>query len=246
MQMVSFVSVKGGAGKSTSLMAAASGLRKAGRRVALFEADKNDTLKLWRRNARKIGTWDEECAIFDAADMEQMGAAFEAAEGEGYEIALLDSEGGASEVNTTAILSSDLVLIPLSLSPLDIEFGIDTFQYVGTTLKSNDATVETAFVITRFSPTASKLSSMEIESLELLDPLPQVTARLPSRAAFAGMPVTGMLHLYHEGLLKVPGKRYLATHTGVALREAEALSQDILDVVLQAQSSESRAAMPAS
>lgn len=69
MKLVTFTSFKGGAGKSTALMAAVPGLLAAGKRLALLEADENDTLALWRSNARESGTWDEAVTILEATDL---------------------------------------------------------------------------------------------------------------------------------------------------------------------------------
>lgn len=78
MKLVTFTSFKGGAGKSTALMAAVPGLLASGKRLALLEADENDTLALWRSNARDSGTWDEAVTIHEAADLGSFEASYAA------------------------------------------------------------------------------------------------------------------------------------------------------------------------
>ena len=231
MKLVSFTSFKGGAGKTTSLMAALPGLLASGRRVALFEGDANDSLKLWRRNAREIGTWDEDCAIYEATDLKVFEKSFEAAQAAGYDVALLDEHGGHSELNTTVFLSSDLVIIPTSLTPIDIEIAISTFQFVVEIMKEHEASIPTAFLLTSVPTTAARQSKSDAESLELLERVPQLTARLPLRTAFSDLHITGMLHIYHKKLLTDPGKRIQRRHVEVAMREAAVLSKDILDEI---------------
>ncbi len=229
MKLVSFASLKGGAGKTTGLMAAASGLRLRKVRVALFEADKNDPLKFWRENALENDTWDEDCKIFEASSAKQFEQSFADAQRAGYDLALLDLEGGESELNTTAIVSSDLILIPVSLTALDIEYGIQSFQFVRRVLQDNDLSTPVAFLICRFPSGKDKLTKADKESLEILSKLPQVSARIPTRAAYADLAVSGMLHLYYEGLAEDPALRVMRFSVRPAMKEAEELAKDILD-----------------
>lgn len=236
MKLVTFASLKGGAGKTTGLMVATGGLLRKGKVPALFEGDEEDPLKFWRSNALDNGTWDKRCKIFEASDEATFAKSHETAVREGYEIALFDLEGGQSELNTTAIINSDLILIPVALTALDVEYGIQTMKFVRAVLQENEmnekAENNVAFLLCRFPASESKLNKSDRESLRMLDPLPQATTRLPTRAVYGDMAVSGMLNLYHEGLEKDPALKVMTTHTRIALKEAEALADDILDVVM--------------
>jgi cellulose biosynthesis protein BcsQ len=232
MKLVSFASLKGGAGKTTGLMVATGGLLRRGKVPALFEGDEEDPVKFWRSNALDNGTWDKRCKIFEASDQATFAKSHETAVREGYEIALFDLEGGQSELNTTAIINSDLILIPVSLTALDVEYGIQTMKFVRHVLQENDLDTKVAFLLCRFPPSEAKLTKSDRESLRMLDPLPQTTTRLPTRAVYGDMAVSGMLNLYHEGLAKDPALRVMTTNTRIALKEAEALADDILEVVM--------------
>jgi len=231
MKLVTFFSLKGGAGKTTGLMAAVSGLRTKGLRVALLEADKNDPLKFWRENARENETWDEDCKIFEAATSKELSESYAEAQRAGYDIAMLDAEGGESELNTNAVISSDMILIPLSLTSFDIEFGIQSFQFAQEVLDANDGSVPMAFLICRFPATKDKLTKADRESFEILKDLPQVSTRLPLRAAYADMGTSGLLHLYHRGLVNDPALRVSSFAVGTALKEAIGLSTDIIETL---------------
>lgn len=231
MKLVSFFSVKGGAGKTTGLMAAVSGLRRKGLRVALLEGDKNDPLKFWNENAHQNKTWDKDCKIFEAASVEEMQASYAEAQRAGYDLALLDAEGGETDLNTTGIVSSDLVIIPLSLSALDIEYGIQSYQFAQEILQANGREIPMAFLICRFPASARKLTKADRESFDMLRKLPQVSTRLPTRAAYADMAAAGMLHLYYNGLMKDPALRVTSFAVGAALQEADGLATDITDAI---------------
>lgn len=228
MKLVTFTSFKGGAGKSTALMAAVPGLLQAGKRIALFEADENDTLSVWRTNAREIGTWDEAATIHEATDLKAFEASYEKAEKDGVDLVLVDSKGGASELNTAVLVGSDLILIPTSLTTIDIDGALSTFQFVYHLLKTNGLETPVAMLMTRF-PTG-RFTASEKESVEILKKVPQMTAQLPQRSAFAEIQALGMLHLYGERL-RADGKKILARHVDVALREAAVVSQDVLDTL---------------
>lgn len=229
MKLVTFFSLKGGAGKTTSLMSAVSGLRMAGWRTALLEADKNDPLKFWRANAMENRTWDADCKIFEATTPKEMAASYARAQRDGYDIAVFDAEGGESELNTNAILSSDLILVPLSLSSFDVEYGISSFEFAREILEANDREVPIAFLICRFPAAKSKLTKADLESFEILSALPQVSTRLPLRAAYADMGTAGMLHVYLAGLRKDPAMRVTSISIATALQEAQNLAVDITD-----------------
>lgn len=231
MKLVTFFSLKGGAGKTTGLMAAASGLRRKGLRVALLEGDKNDPLKFWRENALENGTWEDDCKILEAATSKELEAAYAQAQRAGYDFVLLDAEGGESDLNTNAVISSDLVIVPLSLSSFDIEYGIQSFQFAREVLELNEREVDIAFLICRFPASKDKLTKADRESFEILKDLPQVATRLPSRAAYADMATSGMLHLYYEGLVSDPALRVTSFAIGTALREADGFATDITDAV---------------
>jgi cellulose biosynthesis protein BcsQ len=234
MKLVTFASFKGGAGKSTALMAAVPGLLGAGKRLALLEADENDTLALWRTNARRNGAWDEAVILHEATDLGSFEASYAAAERSGADIALVDSKGGASELNTAILAASDLILIPTSLTTIDIDGALSTFQFVLKLLNANGLNIPVAMMMTRF-PTY-RLNASERESVEILKRVPQLTAQLPLRNAFAEIQALGMLHL-HAARLREAGS-IAARHIEIALREANVVSQDILETLYEVEPTE--------
>ena len=115
MPVISFVSSKGGVGKSTAVLVLAAEFARAGApRVAILDADPNQPLAAWAKLPNKpakvvvIGGVTEETVI-DVIDAQAAEAPF----------VLVDLEGTASMVAAYAISRSDLVLIPCQGSHLD-------------------------------------------------------------------------------------------------------------------------------
>ncbi len=228
MKMISFVSFKGGAGKSTALMAVASALVADGHRIALLEADENRPLEGWRRNALKLGTWDDaNCRLLMADSFPAMQAAFASATAENRAYALVDTAGGGSELNTIVIAHSELVIIPTSLNLIDLDNTINTLQFIGEQVASQaEKPIEARILLTRFPQSA--LKSPERANLEALELMPQLTRRLRTRSAFADLKSMGLLHLNLARLADDPGNRLAAGHIRAALAEASDLTREIL------------------
>ena len=115
MPVISFVSSKGGVGKSTAVLVLAAEFARAGAaRVAILDADPNQPLAAWAKLPNKppqvvvIGGVTEETVI-DVIDAQAAEAPF----------VLVDLEGTASMVAAYAVSRSDLVLIPCQGSHLD-------------------------------------------------------------------------------------------------------------------------------
>ena len=229
MKLVTFASWKGGAGKSTALMAAACSLTAQGRRIALFEGDPNATLRRWRQNAVESNTWDDRCEIYVSDEMRTFEASYDEAFKAGFEIVLVDTQGGATELNNTILANSAIVVIPTALTSFDIDSCLDTFDYVLELLKDEDEEIPIAVLLQRMP--VGQLTVGQKADLALLDGLPQFDARFHARDAFARLKTRGMLHKLHAQLADDPGKRVNARHVAVAMEEADSFVRDILGVL---------------
>ena len=230
MKLITFASFKGGAGKTTSLMAAAGALAAQGYKVGLFEADENEPLSAWRDYAQDKGTWDERCAIRSTMDLGAFETAYEAFEQDGFDIVMADTQGGGSDLNATILASSDLIVIPTALTRIDVDSTLDTYAFVDTLFQDQDITgVDVGILVTQL-PTG-KLTAAAQFCLETVENLPSFDCRLPSRSAFADLKSLGMLHLYHAALSAIPAKRIAATHIATAMKDADRLAADLLDAV---------------
>ncbi|MCF3931798.1 hypothetical protein L1787_00015 [Acuticoccus sp. M5D2P5] len=227
MKIIAFTSLKGGAGKSTALMAAASVLVEAGLRIACFEADDNRPLAVWKNNGTSEKTWDDNCRLYPAFDTDQFATAVEHATTDGCEIALVDTRGGGSDLNQAILLNADVVVIPTSLSVMELDEALQTLEYVVEVHKAAAMEAPAGLLINRI-PTTS-LSSRERYNLELLAEMPVLDTTLPTRRAYADIKALGHLHLYHRQLMQQSSKRVMASHIRLALIEARKLTAELLD-----------------
>lgn len=226
MKLVSFVSFKGGAGKTTALMAVCSSLAERGYRIGLFEADENAPLSGWRENALEAGTWHGNCRIYPSDDMQSFEAAFEAAEARGTDIVLIDTQGGGSELNNAILVNSNLVVIPTALTSLDIDAATETHDYAVRLFETEGEAVPMAVLLQR--QPVGRLTMSQSADLALLQALPQFEARFHHRDAFASIKARGLLHRLYEKLCADPAKRLAARHIRTAMDEADAFAEDVL------------------
>lgn len=62
----------------------------------------------------------------------------------GFDYALADTQGGSSGLNNTIIASSNFLLIPTMLTPLDIDEALSTYRYVIELLIGENLVIPTA------------------------------------------------------------------------------------------------------
>lgn len=212
MKLITCCSFKGGAGKTTSLMGLCSAWASMGRRIALFEADENQPLIRWKQNALKNGTWDDRCEVFAADDMRRLEDAYNYCEHQGFDYALADTHGGSSELNNTIIASSQFLLVPTMLTPLDIDEALSTYRYILELLLAERLDLPTAILQQRIP--VGRLTTSQRTCTEILNSLPQFDRPLHERDAFAAMKERGMLHrslhkMESDPALRLPMRNYV-------------------------------------
>lgn len=223
MHLLACCSFKGGAGKTTALMGLCAAFAAQGRRVALFEADENRPLTRWKENGVSHGTWDPLCEVFAADEMSLLEAAYEKADREGYDYALADTHGGSSELNNTIIASSNLLIIPTMLTPLDVDETLATYRYVIELLLNEKLTIPTAILCQRVP--VGRLTGSQRTMAEMLSSLPLIENPMFERDAFAAMKDRGMLHLTLKKLSSDPMMRLVERNVRTAMDDLIALSR---------------------
>ncbi|MBO9136617.1 conjugal transfer ATPase VirC1 (plasmid) [Rhizobium sp. B230/85] len=229
MKLITCCSFKGGAGKTTALMGLCAALASAGKSVALLEADENRPLSRWRDNALRSNTWDPACEIFIADEMTLLEEAYEHAERRNFDYALADTHGGSSELNNTIIASSNFLLIPTMLTPLDVDEALATYRYVIELLISEKITIPTAVLIQRMP--VGRLTTSQRAMSDMLESLPVLAAPLYERDAFAAMKERGMLHLTLRTLEADPTMRLIERNIRTAMQELLDLSRLVVQVL---------------
>ncbi|MEO0566506.1 MAG: ParA family protein [Pseudomonadota bacterium] len=112
--IIAFATSKGGAGKTTSLIILASVFEKKGGKVAVIDTDPANALWRW---ATKPGT-PKNIFPYRASTAEEMLDAIDEAE-QTCHLILIDVEGRASDLGTSAIAKASLVVIPVQPSEPD-------------------------------------------------------------------------------------------------------------------------------
>lgn len=112
--IVSFLNQKGGVGKTTLAVHVADALARRDRRVMLVDADPQGSALDWAASRKSA-------PLFPVAGMPKASIHKELpALSKGYEIILIDGPPRVYDVARSAIMASDLILIPVQPSPYDV------------------------------------------------------------------------------------------------------------------------------
>ncbi|MPR11049.1 conjugal transfer ATPase VirC1 [Microvirga tunisiensis] len=217
MKLIACCSFKGGAGKTTALMGLCSSLAFNQKKVALFDADENRPLTKWKENALRNDAWDPQCEVFVADELPLLEDVYEQAEVSGFDYALADTHGGASELNGTIIASSDFLLVPTMLTPLDIDEALATYRYIIELLLAEGLQTHTAILRQRV-PTG-RLTVSQQAAYDVLDVLPLFDTSMYERDAFAAIKERGMLHMTVANMARNPAMRLMFRNNQRALDE---------------------------
>lgn len=229
MKQITFASFKGGAGKTTAVMAVTSALSHQGKRIALIDTDENMPLIEWRDNALKAGTWSDNIIVYEADDLRSFEQAFEDSEKQKFDYAIIDTRGGGSELNNACVINTNLVIIPSALTQLDMTQALTTFEHVIGLHQTMDIQIPAALLIQRVP--VGKLTVSQKQDLEAFSELPCCETQLHSRDAFASLGKRGLLHLVHDQMKADPMKRISASHMATAMDEALSLANDLLEAL---------------
>lgn len=229
MKQITFATFKGGAGKTTAVMAVTSALSHEGRKVALIDTDENMPLTEWRDNALKAGTWSDDIIVYEADDLRSFEQAFEASEKQKFDYAIIDTRGGGSELNNACVINTNLVIIPSALTQLDMTQALVTFEHVIELHQQMKMQIPVALLVQRVP--VGKLTVSQKQDLAALSELPCCDTQLHSRDAFASLGKRGLLHLVHDQMKTDPMKRISASHMATAMDEAHSLANDLLEAL---------------
>lgn len=226
MKLISCCSFKGGAGKTTALMGLCSALANSGKTVALFEADENRPLTRWKENATKRNAWDPRCEVFLAEELSLLEKAYEEADSRQFDYALADTKGGSSELNNTIIASSNFLLVPTMLTPLDVDEALATYRYIIELLLAEKLVIPTAMLRQRVPVGRMTVSQKAV--WEMLNALPLMESPMYERDAFAAMKDRGMLHLTIRNLAADPASHLALRNLQTAMDELLSMAQHVL------------------
>jgi chromosome partitioning protein len=114
MKAITFVTQKGGSGKSTLCINLAIAAQEAGHSVCILEMDRQATISDW---AEHRNSETPEVAQVDATQLEQV---MRSLKGSAYDYIFIDTPGVDSPGTLSAIRVADLCMIPCRPTPADL------------------------------------------------------------------------------------------------------------------------------
>ncbi|WP_193187615.1 AAA family ATPase [Nisaea sediminum] len=185
-KIITFVTMKGGSGKSTSAMCLGAYWHKQGAKVALIDADPAGTLVRWIEAGEDLA--DLAAATAGPGTVEKQIDAFLK---DGFDTIIIDTPGFQSEATDAAIRRADLLLIPMRPSPIDYQVAADTAEHV-----ARLSTAPVRFVLsqtTRGSVIARHMrAQMEDAGLQPMN------VEFPARVAYGEAALAGTTPSYYQ------------------------------------------------
>ena len=203
--IIGVLNQKGGVGKTTLAVNIAAALARTGKRVLLIDADPQGSALDWA--AAREGD-----PLFAVVGLPKPSIHKELAMvGEGYDVVVIDGPPRVTDLARSAIMASDIVLIPVQPSPYDIWAADEVVKLIqeASVFKEN---LKSVFVINR------KIANTAIgrdvrEALDAYD-LPTLEASIVQRVAFAEAAAVGKA-IYEQD------------RDGVASQEIEAVVSEL-------------------
>jgi chromosome partitioning protein len=181
MHVVSFVTQKGGSGKSTTAASVAVAAFQQGRRVFMLELDRQGTLSDWTESRKA-----DEGPDFERIDATALDKALSTLKAEGYDLAVIDTAGIDSPATNAAMRAADLCLIPCRPTATDLRGCLPTVQSLIRLEK------DFAFILTQCPPRSPRVEETRtgLAALGLIAEPPIVSRTDHQDAMAAGMGVT--------------------------------------------------------
>lgn len=178
--VISFVSPKGGSGKTTSaLLLAGQIVSRSKQKVVIVDADPNKPFGRWE----KISGGHEQIIVLDYDSSEEILDVIDKAKTLGTFI-FVDLEGSRNENMSFTISQSDLILIPMQGSMLDADQAGQAVAYIKQIERSYNRRFNYRAFFTRVNAAFTTRNLNDIQSQFEKANVPLLKARLAEREAF--------------------------------------------------------------
>lgn len=183
-KILTVASTKGGAGKTTIVMALAGTLAAEGLRVAVVDADPSRAYASWAENAY------EGAAVIVRAEADEARLAEAIDElSPVTDLVLVDTAGFGNRAALLAIAAADAVLVPCTPSRADVEQAAKTLQLVDSAARAARRSIPAKVIPSRIKQ-ATAVSRHAVAELDAAT-LPRTQAGISDRVAFAEMTFSG-------------------------------------------------------
>ncbi len=213
MNVITFASSKGGAGKTTSAIILATVLARR-HRVTVIDTDPAGRLLSWA----KKGTLPGRMTVMRSEGERTIHDEIETAK-ETSEFVILDLEGAATRLNAFAMGESDLVIVPMGDEQPDAEGAIETLAQLALEARNMRREIPVRVLFAR-TQTAVKSRLAKSLNAQVRDKVGSFTTELNNRTAFSS------LHQLGGTLYEMDTDEVSGVHKAIA--NAELFAEELL------------------
>jgi chromosome partitioning protein len=180
MRVISFVTQKGGSGKTTLAVCCSVAALEQGAKALILDMDSQGTAEAWYQDR------EAETPKLSRVDASTLGRALQAAQQQGFDTILLDTPGRDEPATAAAIRASDFCIVPCRPTPGDMKATPPTIATIKRLEKPS------AFVLTQTPPRGTRLTEAEtgLSVLGIVSPIRIVLRNAYQDAQGLGLGVT--------------------------------------------------------
>lgn len=127
MTIIAFANSKGGVGKSTLCTLIGSELAAHDSKVLILDADAQQSCSQWAERCRRAGTLPEGLKVEPIGTVQELTKRLN--NREDADVVLIDVQGSMNDLLTTAIVASDLTVVPTKATVMEVVETVKLFEW---------------------------------------------------------------------------------------------------------------------